>query len=210
MSDDRLQMPEQLEKAFEYLKQAPMPSDYELGKQRALLWEQIEKRGRRFRLLDRWWKPSVGALTAALVVVAALVVPHHVPDKGIEVKQGNMSASQPFLTQQQLDEERLNKSKMYAQQGKQFLETEHSTGIDLVIESPEKSNQNVLYAVKNGVSHQIYSYSKSYKIRSGIFAGTPMLEFEFFLDDKSDVRVDSNLYVLNPQTMQVKSLVWDA
>jgi hypothetical protein len=212
MSDDRLQMPEQVEKAFEYLKQAATPTDFELSKQRALTWEQVEKRGRRWGLLSRWWKPTVGLLASAVVVLLAVLVPHHLSsDKAIEVQPGNLSASGPIPYSKLVEQQKLAKSQMYEQQGKHYVVTEVTSDVDLVWESPANKNQNILYAVKNGVSHEVCEFPKSKIIEGAQIPGNYLIGFHLYAKDNNPQKIDDGeLYVFNPIVMKVKRLSWGA
>lgn len=186
---DRLQVPERLEKAIGYLKE--MPPEQEVGAAKARTWEQVSRRGRRARLWQAG-KPVTGAAAVAAAVAMFFVLPNPFGDvDGLGPQQEvQVQADQGKTPAAELNAYFQERQKQYRKEGFQLMSIRPDLGTDVI------KNNGGIYVVQDGRKMSVLQYPVHFELHE-------YLEFHPALDDARhrDVR-NQALAVLNEKGLE--------
>lgn len=188
---DRVGLPESLEKAFEQLKSEP--GDFELAKKRAATWETVRQKGRRGLFLEKW-KPFAAGLAGLAVAAMAVLIPVQINEW--QTASQPKDVVQPFTYSQNAYEQ---KAEYYRSLGFRVTNMNLETGLDFVY------NDNTAYAIQHDKRTKLFDINSDdevgYLAENGEYTALNITSNNFAVPDDQD-----DLYIVNNRTLQVQKI----
>ncbi|ARU60006.1 hypothetical protein CBW65_02195 [Tumebacillus avium] len=188
---DRVGLPESLEKAFEHLKSEP--GDFELTKKRAAAWETVRQKGRRGLFLEKW-KPFAAGLAGVAVAALAVLIPVQISEWQTAGKPKEVAP--PFTYSQNAYEQ---KADYYRSLGFEVTNLNLETGLDFVY------NDNTAYAIQHDKRTKLFDINSddevAYLAENGEYTALNVTSNNFAVADDQD-----DLYIVNNRTLQVQKI----